>query len=131
MFFGRLNGLTIRELPLYQCVEWPFLNMKESKTPCRVAKPAGNRKHQSGNRKKLQPILEVTWISSPAGRPEDAMDLSVFEDESFDVVFDKSTLDALKCRGAEATSSSLAHGCCAGVTTGDLLLFKFQSTPKV
>ena len=34
------------------------------------------------------------------------MDLLVFEDESFDVVFDKSTLDALKCRGAEATSSS-------------------------
>ena len=39
------------------------------------------------------------------------MDLSLFEDESFDVVFDKSTLDALKCRGAEATSSSLAHRC--------------------
>ena len=50
----------------------------------------------------------LSGFTSPLGRAEDAMDLSVFADESFDVVFDKSTLDALKCRGAEATSSSSA-----------------------
>ncbi|CAL1151990.1 unnamed protein product [Cladocopium goreaui] len=58
----------------------------------------------------VEPVLE-TMRQRNVDRPgmtylwADAMDLSVFEDESFDVVFDKSTLDALKCRGAEATSS--------------------------
>lgn len=47
------------------------------------------------------------------------MDLSVFEDESFDVVFDKNTLDALKCRGAEATSSSSAWQLVAAFLGGE------------
>ncbi|CAE7862239.1 EEF1AKNMT [Symbiodinium necroappetens] len=34
----------------------------------------------------------------------DARELSLFPDGSFDVVFDKSTLDALKCAGQDATS---------------------------
>eukprot|EP00435_Cladocopium_sp_Y103_P012536 s3873_g3.t1 len=61
----------------------------------------------------VEPVLE-TMRQRNVDRPgmtylwADAMDLSVFADESFDVVFDKSTLDALKCRGAEATSSSSA-----------------------
>eukprot|EP00434_Breviolum_minutum_P031388 symbB.v1.2.027758.t1/scaffold2735.1/size73862/6 len=41
----------------------------------------------------------------------DACDLSIFREQSFDVVFDKSTLDALKCRGPESTGrmSSEVH----------------------
>ena len=40
--------------------------------------------------------------------PEDACDLtSTLEAKDFDVVFDKSTLDALKCRGPEATGRPL------------------------
>ena len=35
---------------------------------------------------------------------QDARELSLFPDGSFDVVFDKSTLDALKCAGQDATS---------------------------
>ncbi|CAE7208300.1 EEF1AKNMT, partial [Symbiodinium pilosum] len=34
----------------------------------------------------------------------DARELSMFSDNSFDVVFDKSTLDALKCAGPDSTS---------------------------
>ena len=37
-------------------------------------------------------------------RSEDARELSMFPDGSFDVVFDKSTLDALKCAGQDSTS---------------------------
>merc|ERR1711920_1023017 len=34
----------------------------------------------------------------------DACDMGIFADSSFDVVFDKSTLDALKCAGKSATT---------------------------
>ena len=56
------------------------------------------------------PSSIVSWTGCSIGcLTKDAMDLSTFKDESFDVVFDKSTLDALKCLGNEATSSISAQ----------------------